>query len=167
MRTGSSGALERRSTPKARSRRRRGAYGCKPLWLADLKGCHVAREVIRTDSAPSSPLYAQGVKIGPNIYVSGMVGIDPATGQLAGPTIQEQTRQALANCAAVLKAGGAGLDDVAEVGILLTNPEDFASMNDAYAQVFGADPPARYVAKLGVVLPGVLISIRMTAAVSG
>ena len=67
-------------------------------------------------------LYAQGVKIGPNIYVSGMVGIDPATGQLAGSTIQEQTRQALVNCSAILEAGGARLDDVAEVGVLLTSP---------------------------------------------
>jgi 2-iminobutanoate/2-iminopropanoate deaminase len=123
----------------------------------------VAREVLRTDAAPSSALYAQGIKSGPNIYVSGTVGIDPATGQMAGSTIQEQTRQALANCSAVLKAGGADLDDVVEVGVLLTNHEDFAGMNEAYAEVFGSDPPARYVAKLGVVLPNVLVSIRMTA----
>jgi 2-iminobutanoate/2-iminopropanoate deaminase len=127
------------------------------------KGSAVVREVLRTDAAPGSALYAQGVKSGPNIYVSGMVGIDPATGQLAGSTIQEQTRQALANCSAVLKAGAAELGDVVEVGILLTNPADFAGMNEAYADVFGADPPARYVAKLGVVLPNVLVSIRMTA----
>ena len=72
-----------------------------------------------------------------------------------------QTRQALANC-----AGGAGLDDVVEVGILLTNPEDFADMNEVYASVFSAAPPTRYVAKLGVVVPGLLVSIRMTAVVS-
>jgi 2-iminobutanoate/2-iminopropanoate deaminase len=92
-----------------------------------------------------------------------MVGVDPATGRLAGSTIQVQTRQALANCSAVLNAGGAELDDVVEVGVLLTNPDDFDGMNEAYAEVFGADPPARYVARLGVVLPDVLVSIRMTA----
>ena len=126
----------------------------------------MVREVIRTDAAPSSALYAQGVKIGPNIYVSGMVGIDPSTSQWAGSTIQEQTRQALANCSAVLEAGGARLDDVVEVGVLLASPDDFAGMNEAYADVFGADPPARYVAKLGVVLPDMLVSIRMTAVVA-
>ena len=63
----------------------------------------MAREVLRTDAAPGSALYAQGTKNGPFIYVSGMVGIDPTTGQLAGPTIREQTRQALANCSAVLR----------------------------------------------------------------
>jgi 2-iminobutanoate/2-iminopropanoate deaminase len=123
----------------------------------------MGREALRTDAAPSSPLYAQGTRSGPFIHVSGMVGIDPATGQLAGPTIGEQTRQALANCSAVLEAGHASLDDVVEVGVLLTEPDDFAGMNEAYAEVFATDPPARYVAKLGVVLPGVLVSIRMTA----
>ena len=123
----------------------------------------MGREVLRTDAAPGSALYAQGTKNGSIVCVSGMVGIDPGTGQLAGPTIQEQTRQALANCSAVLEAGNATLDDVLEVGVLLTHSDDFAGMNDAYAKVFGANPPARYVARLGVVLPDVLVSIRMTA----
>jgi 2-iminobutanoate/2-iminopropanoate deaminase len=92
-----------------------------------------------------------------------MVGIDPTTGKLVGQTIQEQTRQALANCEAVLVAGGASLDDVTEVGILLVNSDDFAGMNEVYSLVFSTDPPTRHVAKLGVVLPDVLVSIRMTA----
>jgi 2-iminobutanoate/2-iminopropanoate deaminase len=55
------------------------------------------------------------------------------------------------------------MDDVVEVGVLLTNPTDFAGMNDEYASWFPADPPTRYVTKLGVEIPGVLVSIRMTA----
>ena len=94
-----------------------------------------------------------------------MVGIDPASGEIEGPTIQAQTRRALTNCAAVLKAGGATFEDVSEFGVLLTDPADFAGMNEAYAEVLGGDPPARYVARLGVALPGVLVSIRMTAVV--
>ena len=54
------------------------------------------REIIKTQNAPSSPLFSQAVKAGGHIYVSGLVGGDVATGKLAGPTIQEQTRQALA-----------------------------------------------------------------------
>lgn len=126
----------------------------------------MSNEVLRTDGAPSSALYAQGIKAGATIYVSGMVGVDPSTGELAGSTIQEQTRRALANCAAVLQAGGGGLEDVVEVGVLLAQPEDFAGMNEAYAAVFDAEPPTRYVAKLGPVLPDVLVSIRMTAVLS-
>ena len=99
------------------------------------------------------------------MFVSGLVGIDPGTGSLAGDTIQAQTRQALANCEAVLQAGGARLDDVVEVGVLLTNPADFAGLNEEYGRWFPADPPTRYVAKLGVELPGVLVSIRMTAVI--
>ena len=103
------------------------------------------------------------MKAGAHVYVSGLVGIDAATGKLVGSAIEEQTRQALANCEAVLRAADATLDDVVEVGILLANPSDFAGMNDEYANWFPDAPPARYVTKLGVELPGVLVSIRMTA----
>ena len=121
------------------------------------------REIISTPDAPSSPLYSQGVKAGNLVYVSGMVGIDVGTGNLAGPTIQAQTRQALANCRAILDTAGAAPEDVVEVGVLLTDPTDFEGMNEEYAAWFPTDPPTRYVAKLGVELPGVLVSIRMTA----
>jgi hypothetical protein len=56
------------------------------------------RQIITTANAPGSPLYSQGVKAGPHVLVSGIVGIVPSTGSLAGETIQEQTRQALTNC---------------------------------------------------------------------
>jgi 2-iminobutanoate/2-iminopropanoate deaminase len=121
------------------------------------------REVISTPDAPHSPLYSQGIKAGGHISVSGLVGVDVTTGQVAGPTIQQQTRQALANCEAVLKAAGASLADVVEVGILLADPDDFAGMNEEWAAWFPVDPPTRYAAKLGANIPGILISIRMTA----
>jgi 2-iminobutanoate/2-iminopropanoate deaminase len=123
------------------------------------------REVISTPGAPSSPLYSQAVKAGQHIYLSGLVGINVSTGKLAGSTIQEQTRQALLNCETILRAAGATLEDIVEVGVLLTNPTDFIGMNDEYATWFPADPPTRYVAKLGVEIPDVLVSIRMTAFV--
>lgn len=123
----------------------------------------MVRQLIRTDRAPGSPLYSQGVRVGDHVQVSGMTGTDPATGALAGPTIQEQTRQAIANCLAILEAGDAGYGDIVEVGVLLANSEDFAGLNEEYARAFPTDPPVRYVAKLGVELPGVLVSIRMTA----
>ena len=121
------------------------------------------REVISTPNAPSSPLYSQAAKTGQHVHVSGLVGVDVSTGELAGSTIQEQTRQALTNCQAILRAAGATLEHVVEVGVLLTNPTDFAGMNEEYAAWFAAEPPTRYVAKLGVEIPGVLVSIRMTA----
>ena len=121
------------------------------------------RQIITTANAPTSPLYSQAVKAGPHVHLSGIVGIDPSTGSLAGDTIQDQVRQALENCQAILQAADASLDDVVEVGILLTNPADFVGLNEEYARWFPSGPPTRYVAKLGVELPGLLVSIRMTA----
>ena len=126
----------------------------------------MARQIVFSPKAARPPAaYSQAVKAGQHIYVSGLVGIDVHTGKLAGSTIQEQTRQALLNCEAILRAAGATLGDVVEVGVLLTNPTDFAGMNDEYANWFPAERPARYVAKLGVEIPDVLVSIRMTAFV--
>lgn len=70
------------------------------------------RQIITTENAPSSPLCSPAVKAGPHLLVSGIIGIDPGTGSLAGDTIQGQARQALTSCQAILQAGGASLDDV-------------------------------------------------------
>ncbi|MDQ1494606.1 MAG: 2-iminobutanoate/2-iminopropanoate deaminase [Actinomycetota bacterium] len=123
----------------------------------------MTKQIVRTEEAPSSPLYSQGVKVGSTIYVSGMAGIDAATRQLAGATFQAQTRQALRNCTAIVEAGGGRLEDVVQVTVLLANPADFAGMNEEYEKVFAVEPPARAVTKLGVELPNVLVSIMMTA----
>jgi len=98
------------------------------------------------------------------VFVSGMVGIDVATGELP-ESIQDQTRQSIRNCATVLEAGEASLDDVTMVTVLLADPQDFGGMNEAYAEAFGENPPARAVARLGPELPGIRVSIFMTAHV--
>jgi 2-iminobutanoate/2-iminopropanoate deaminase len=124
------------------------------------------KEIIRSPDAPSSPLYSQAVKVGPMIYLSGIVGLDPRTNEMAGVTIQEQTRQAIQNCREILAAAGAKLEHVVTVLVLLARPADFSGMNEEYAKFFPADPPARAVTRLGVELPNVLVSIMMTAAVA-
>jgi 2-iminobutanoate/2-iminopropanoate deaminase len=121
------------------------------------------KQVIRTPDAPSSPLFSQAIKVGSTVYVSGMAGIDPKTNQLAGSTIQEQTRQALINCQNILRAADATFDDVIAVQVLLTRPNDFAGLNEEYLKFFPTNPPTRSVAKLGVELPNLLVSIKMTA----
>ncbi|QIG41657.1 RidA family protein [Nocardioides anomalus] len=122
------------------------------------------RQVITTAGAPGSPLFSQAVRAGSLVFVSGTTGTDPSTGRMAGDGIQEQTRQALANCEAILAAAGGSLDDVVEVGVLLADPDDFAGMNEEWGRWFPSDPPARYAARLGPVVPGLLVSIRMTAS---
>lgn len=123
------------------------------------------KQIIRTERAPASALFSQGVKIGSTIYVAGMAGLDPTTKQMAGSTIQEQTLQALRNCEAVLEAGGGTLQDVVSVTVLLANPADWNGMNEAYAKVFATDPPVRSVTRLGPELPNVLVSIALIAHV--
>lgn len=123
------------------------------------------RQIITTPNAPSSPLFSQAVRAGSQLFLSGTTGLVATTGRMAGDDIQAQTRQALANCEAILEEAGATLDDVVEVGVLLADPADFAGMNEEYARWFTADPPARYAARLGAEVPGLLVSIRMTAYV--
>jgi len=82
---------------------------------------------------------------------------------VAGPTIQDQTRQALINCQNILRAAGASLQDVVDVQVLLARPEDFAGLNEEYSKFFPSDPPARSVARLGPDLGEILVSIRMVA----
>ncbi len=126
----------------------------------------MTKQTIRTPTAPNSALFSQAIRAGSTLYLSGMAGIDPATNQLAGSTIQEQTRQSLVNCENILRAAGAKLDNVVEVLVLLARPGDFAGLNEEYAKFFPTDPPARAVAKLGVELPNVLVSIKMTAVLA-
>jgi 2-iminobutanoate/2-iminopropanoate deaminase len=123
----------------------------------------MAGEIIYTNNAPASPLFSQAVKAGSNIYLSGIAGIDVKTGVLVGQTIQEQTRQAFANCQTILNAAGANMNDVVEVQVLLARSSDFAGLNEEYAKAFPSNPPARSVCKLGVEVPNLLVSIKMTA----
>lgn len=125
----------------------------------------MTRHIIRTPQAPSSPYFSQAVRAGSTIFLSGIIGIDPKTQELAGLTIQEQTQQALDNCEAILRAADSSIADVVEVLVLLARPGDFAGLNEVYTKKFPTDPPARAVARLGVELPDVLVSIKMTAVV--
>ena len=125
----------------------------------------MARHTITAPGAPQSPLFAQGVRAGSHVWVSGMTGMDPETGRMAGLTIQEQTERALLNAERVVEAAGGSRDDIVEVGVLLAQPHDFAGLNEAYAVHFPDSPPARYVARLGPEIPGVLVSVRVTAVI--
>lgn len=124
------------------------------------------KQIIRTSDAPASRLFSQAVKAGSTVYVSGITGIDPQTNQIAGSTIQDQTRQALINCERILRAAGASLENVVEVLVLLANPADFTGLNEEYAKHFPIDPPARAVCKLGVEIPNILVSIKLTAVLA-
>ena len=109
----------------------------------------MARQVISTPDAPQDPRYSQAVKAGSTIYVAGTVGVDVTTGDLAGPTIQEQTRQSLLNCQAILRAAGAELSDVVMVHTLLLRPEDADGVVAVIDEFFPDVRPPRCVSRIG------------------
>jgi len=123
------------------------------------------REIISSPDVPLSPIYSQAIKSGNMVFLSGITAVNPQTRKADAATIEEQTDQAIRNCASILRAAGAGLDEVVRVTILLKDPAHFEGMNAAYAKHFPMNPPARAVAKLGVDLPNVMISIVMTAVI--
>lgn len=103
------------------------------------------KTIIQSDQAPA-PIgpYNQAVEAGGALYTSGQIPLDPATGELAGPNIEAQTRQVLRNLEAVLGAGGYGLHDVVKTTIYLRDMNDFARVNEIYREAFGGDgAPAR------------------------
>ncbi len=122
------------------------------------------KQVIHTNQAPK-PLagYSQGVKAGGFVFVAGQGPFDPATGEVPGQTIQEQTRQCLKNVDAVLRAAGSSMDKVVSATFILDDPNDFAGMNEEWQKWFPKDPPARQGAKLPIRPKGMKISIAVIA----
>lgn len=102
------------------------------------------REPIKTSNAPAAlGPYSQAIKVGDFVYTSGQVAIDPATGELIGGGIAEQTERVLKNVAAVLEAAGSSLDQVVKTLVFLADMDDFSAMNEVYGKFFTAAPPAR------------------------
>ncbi|HEV3235143.1 MAG TPA: RidA family protein, partial [Candidatus Dormibacteraeota bacterium] len=97
------------------------------------------------------------------VFVSGQAAYDPATGELVGDTIQEQTRQCLKNVSAILEAAQSSLDKVVSATFILRDPQDFAGMNQEWQTWFPVDPPARQGAQLPVDVPGLRVSIAAIA----
>jgi len=121
------------------------------------------RDTVNTSDAPASAFYSQAVRAAGLIFVSGQSGQDPSTGQFAGPTIGEQTRQSLMNIKAILEAAGSSMENIVSATFILKDPEDFAGLNGEWESWFRHDPPARQGAKLPVDVDGLLVSIAVVA----
>src|SRR6266496_1532797 len=102
------------------------------------------REVIATPNAPQAiGPYSQAIRANGLVFVSGQIPLDPATGQLVGEGVAEQTERALANLDAILKAAGSALDQVVRTTVYLKDMGEFAAMNAVYARFFPQEAPAR------------------------
>ncbi|HZC73011.1 MAG TPA: RidA family protein [Jatrophihabitans sp.] len=119
---------------------------------------------VNTSDAPMNAHYSQAVRAAGLVFVSGQAAFDPATGELVGETIQQQTRQVLTNIAAILDAAGTSMDKLVSATFILSDPADFAGMNEEWRTWFPIDPPARQGAKFPLDVPGLLVSIAAVAA---
>jgi 2-iminobutanoate/2-iminopropanoate deaminase len=117
------------------------------LGMLAAAGCASGSEARRVITAPGAPAaigpYSHAVEADDTLWVSGQVGIDPATGQMVPGGIEAETRQALKNIEAVLKAAGYSARDVVQAQVFLADMNDFAAMNAIYAETFKSEPPAR------------------------
>ena len=93
--------------------------------------------------APPVGPFSQAIEVGGFLFFSGQVGQDPATGKVVEGGIAAETERVFRNLSAVLKAAGKSFDDVARVGVFLTNLGDYAALNAIYAKHFSPPFPAR------------------------
>jgi 2-iminobutanoate/2-iminopropanoate deaminase len=125
----------------------------------------VAREIVLTTAAPA-PIgpYSQAVAVGQFAFFSGQVGLDPVTKKLVEGGVEEQTRQAMANLAAVLAAAGMVFADVVKTTIFLTDMNDFAAVNAIYGESFDGGPaPARSTVAVAALPAGAKVEIEAIA----
>lgn len=123
---------------------------------------------VETLTPPNTPKpigpYSHIAKVGQHITIGGTAGVDPATGQLAGPDIGAQTRQILQSFKVMLEAVGSDLDHVVHINVFLRDMADFEAMNAAYVDAMGEHRPARTVFSVRELpKPGVLLTMNLTA----
>ncbi len=104
----------------------------------------MTKQIVETNNAPA-PVgpYSQAIIAGNLVFASGQAGLDPQTGRLISRDIMEQTGQVMRNLQAVLEAAGSSLERVLKTTVFLVDMNDFAAMNESYAEFFKGDPPAR------------------------
>jgi reactive intermediate/imine deaminase len=119
----------------------------------------MARQPIQTHDAPRAiGAYSQAVRAGNTVYLSGQIGLEPATMALA-EGVDAQIHQVLRNLRAVAAAAGATLDDAVKVTVFLTDMGNFARVNEAMAQFFSQPFPARAAAGVASLPRGALVEI--------
>jgi 2-iminobutanoate/2-iminopropanoate deaminase len=113
--------------------------------------------------SPIGP-YSHIAKAGEHIWIGGTAGVDPTSGELAGPDVAAQTKQILKSFIAMLEAADSDLDHVTHINISSKDMADFEAMNAAYVEVMGERRPARTaISVLDVPKRGALLTMNLTA----
>jgi reactive intermediate/imine deaminase len=117
----------------------------------------MTRSIVSTPNAPAAiGTYSQAVRSGDTLYLSGQIGLDPATGQLVDG-IESQVSRVFGNLKAVAEAAGASLGDVVKLTVYLTDLANFARVNEAMTRYFSQPYPARAVVGVASLPRGALV----------
>ncbi len=127
----------------------------------------MSKQTIQAISTENSPKaigpYAQAISVGDLLYLSGQLGVDPATGELKDG-VENQTKQALENIRAVLDAAGGSMARVVKTTVFLANMSDFAAVNAIYGAAFQPPYPARSCVQVAALPKGGLVEIEVVCA---
>lgn len=124
-------------------------------------------KTIATTNAPAAVgPYSQGKVAGGLLFASGQIALVPETGEMAGDTIEAQSRQVMANVAALLEAAGTDFDHVVKTTCFLDDINDFAAFNAIYAESFGEGLPARSCVAVDALPKGALVEVEVIAEVA-
>jgi 2-iminobutanoate/2-iminopropanoate deaminase len=122
------------------------------------------REVISTNDGPKAiGPYSQAIKANGFVFVSGQVGIDPATQQVITGDVAAQTDRVMKNLAGILQAAGSWLEKVVRSTVFLKNMGDFGAMNEVYGKYFTSTPPARSTVEVARLPKDVAVEIDVIA----
>ena len=122
-------------------------------------------QAIHTDNAPAAiGPYSQAFEVNGFVFASGQIPLDPKTGTFVEGGIKEQTRQALTNASSILKAAGTDLAHVVKTTVYLDSMDDFAAMNEVYAEFFSHPFPARSAVAVKKLPKGALVEVEVLAA---
>jgi 2-iminobutanoate/2-iminopropanoate deaminase len=123
------------------------------------------REIIRPEGVPINPVLSPAARFGNLVFTQGMVGTDPANGELAGDDIRSQGRQTMQNLQATLQAAGTSLDNALKITAFVANLDDRPAFNEVYVEFFEGDPPPRTCIQGGRLGPGILVEVEVVAGI--
>ena len=121
-------------------------------------------KIIQTKKAPAAVgAYSQVIVTNGFVYSSGQLPLVPETGELISDDIKKATKQSLENVKAIIEEGGSSVEKIVKVNIFLDDVNDFAAVNEVYAEFFGDHKPARSCVEVGKLPKGGLLEIEAIA----
>jgi 2-iminobutanoate/2-iminopropanoate deaminase len=122
------------------------------------------KKPVHTIEAPAAiGPYSQAIRAGDFLFVSGQLGLDPATKKMVEGGVASEAERALKNISAILEAAGGTLANVVKTTVLLQSMDDFARLNEVYARFFAGEPPARAAYQVAKLPLGALVEIEAIA----